>query len=990
MDKDSIEKIVLQLNTQCHITHDEFLSVLAPLQTDLHTAMDNDNPVEMAEALLDHAQQIIWLRLHRRNPLNALEQGNLPQAWELADSYAGTCVNWYLLVAWSLKTQEQLPEARTTLQQLQAKHLEGGSWNNPGQAYLLAQTHEIDSEIFVDLCQRLQGYSPQVCAKLLAQGSIDAAMTLTEHLDDDRDLEWAVREITRAQRGIEEEGEAQKLLNTAFALAQRISNTVMRHNAFETIAISQLYTGNIVANLEAIRHMNTEWGRSLALGKIASLYNNGHETAQKFFAEVFEMVQHLKDESTQAALFERLVKAQAKIGDYPAALETVQKMPLEATKGWGLQAIAVAHARDGDYTQALETAHQIHDEQAKTWALKRIAELQAKTGETSTALQSIEQIGDIWREASALGDIALFQEHENQLAEAVKTIQRIENIEQQIHSLQMLAERQAQRGQYRQAQYLFAHAFSLGEYQEFRTEWEQATALKDIASTLALHKEEAKALEIVERIEHSMRNEYALRAFVETVAENGAFAIAHDVTLRIKEHRAQAEAFVSMVKAKVNQGELADAIEIAQGIEGQDKRSEAFQIIVEEYIRQEQYARAFELVQYMETDSTLRMIADLYAKNGDIPRAINIVHQMTSDWEQACVLGRIFQHGGRHEDLAEILELAQGMSFDQAQSVTLQAVAKAQARLGEYTTAFETVQRIHYEHVEPESRGWQIVAAAQASSGDIAEAFRTTQRIQNKHDYDSAFLAIVRAQVQCGDLDEALDTAQRMTSEWTQADAFIEIIEAHLQEGNYVSAENVAQQMKDYDNEITLYKKMPMLTQSGALQYIAEARMNDGDLSAALHTTHMIHDNETRIWTLTHIAKKLVEQGDRDSARDVLRTALDISPEQDYWQESRFERIAPLQFQAGWPEDALQTALSITKDQNKYLPKIARVVAETGDKEHFKSLLFPCAYFLDAAYAMCGELAQLYPEHAYRIADSVSKEFRIPEKFYEREIVEHK
>ncbi|MEJ2660181.1 MAG: hypothetical protein P8Z73_05610 [Desulfobacteraceae bacterium] len=216
MDKDVIEKIVLQLNAQCHITHDEFRSVLAPLQTALHTAMDNDVPADMAEALLAHAQQMVWLRLCRRNPLNALEQGNLHQAWELADSYTGIlCIDWYLLLAWVLKTLEQLSDARATLQQLQTKNLWNGSWNNPGQAYLLAQTYEIDSEIFVDLCQRLRGYSPQVCAKLLAQGSIDAAMILTESLDDDRDLEWAVREITRAQRGIQEELEAKKLLNTA-------------------------------------------------------------------------------------------------------------------------------------------------------------------------------------------------------------------------------------------------------------------------------------------------------------------------------------------------------------------------------------------------------------------------------------------------------------------------------------------------------------------------------------------------------------------------------------------------------------------------------------------------------------------------------------------------------------------------------------------------------------------------------------------------------
>jgi hypothetical protein len=32
--------------------------------------------------------------------------------------------------------------------------------------------------------------------------------------------------------------------------------------------------------------------------------------------------------------------------------------------------------------------------------------------------------------------------------------------------------------------------------------------------------------------------------------------------------------------------------------------------------------------------------------------------------------------------------------------------------------------------------------------------------------------------------------------------------------------------------------------------------------------------------------------------------------------------------------------------------------------EFFKRLLIPCAYYLDAAYQMCGHLAKLYPVQA--------------------------
>jgi hypothetical protein len=49
--------------------------------------------------------------------------------------------------------------------------------------------------------------------------------------------------------------------------------------------------------------------------------------------------------------------------------------------------------------------------------------------------------------------------------------------------------------------------------------------------------------------------------------------------------------------------------------------------------------------------------------------------------------------------------------------------------------------------------------------------------------------------------------------------------------------------------------------------------------------------------------------------------------------------------------------------------EIAAALAEAGDKEHFKQLLLPCSYYLDAAYRMCGLLARLYPEQAAAVAE---------------------
>jgi hypothetical protein len=76
---------------------------------------------------------------------------------------------------------------------------------------------------------------------------------------------------------------------------------------------------------------------------------------------------------------------------------------------------------------------------------------------------------------------------------------------------------------------------------------------------------------------------------------------------------------------------------------------------------------------------------------------------------------------------------------------------------------------------------------------------------------------------------------------------------------------------------------------------------------------------------------------------------------------------------AGEGEQALKTLESILADPNWHLPGIASLLVDTGDKTNFKQLLIPCAYYLDAAYEMCGYLAGLYPEQSEAVAKGVKK-----------------
>jgi hypothetical protein len=83
--------------------------------------------------------------------------------------------------------------------------------------------------------------------------------------------------------------------------------------------------------------------------------------------------------------------------------------------------------------------------------------------------------------------------------------------------------------------------------------------------------------------------------------------------------------------------------------------------------------------------------------------------------------------------------------------------------------------------------------------------------------------------------------------------------------------------------------------------------------------------------------------------------------------------VALAQARAGFGTQSVQTTAAILTERNQHLPKIAAAFVATKDKEHFKHLLMPCAYYLDAAYQMCGLLAQLYPEQATAIIQVIQE-----------------
>ncbi len=148
---------------------------------------------------------------------------------------------------------------------------------------------------------------------------------------------------------------------------------------------------------------------------------------------------------------------------------------------------------------------------------------------------------------------------------------------------------------------------------------------------------------------------------------------------------------------------------------------------------------------------------------------------------------------------------------------------------------------------------------------------------------------------------------------------------------------------------------------------IAKAQPTAENFTAATDTAQQIESSDKRAEALREIAKA---QAQVENFAAAIHTAQQIENSKD--RELALVEIAKAQVEAIRIEQALLTAEKILINRNQHLPDIAATFVKTGDKENFKRLLIPSAYYLDAAYQMCGHLAQLYPNQLSDIAKIVN------------------
>ncbi|MGB7439771.1 MAG: toll/interleukin-1 receptor domain-containing protein [Coleofasciculaceae cyanobacterium] len=211
---------------------------LKTVQTALLGAAEEDKAEIMAEFLLLHAHRLVQTNT-QESPLEALRSGTLQRALRLADQYdIERCVLWYLLLAWELKDEDKLEEARGTLEKLQEKELPrfpihwSTQWQREYARYLLAHIFEVSEKTCIALHQKLFEDADHALLFyfLVECGDLKAALEITRKTFPSFWWVLWMGQIAKAQMEVGQREEAEATFAEAIETTHQIENLKTRIN----------------------------------------------------------------------------------------------------------------------------------------------------------------------------------------------------------------------------------------------------------------------------------------------------------------------------------------------------------------------------------------------------------------------------------------------------------------------------------------------------------------------------------------------------------------------------------------------------------------------------------------------------------------------------------------------------------------------------------------------------------------------------------------
>ncbi|MEG3968478.1 ATP-binding protein [Microcoleus sp. T2B6] len=810
---------------------------LKTVQTALLAAAEEDKAGEMAEFMLLHARQLLQTTA-QDSPLDALRSGNLNRAHALADLYEiERCALWYLLLAWELKDTNQLNEAQATLEKLRKKNLVRGL-STSGVA-----THGTRASYV------------EYAAYILAYVSDINKDAFTE-------------------------------------LRQRLLYDYQQVPLCETLIVR----GYLTIALETALSMEDGWWKIHALADIAvAQAQDGDKTAsQKTLKFILETTEPIDDKLSKIAA------AQAKLGDFDAALTTVQTINNRQKQAWALGEIAIAQAQVGhkeaaraNLAVAVDTARTINDEWQKAEALQDVAIAQAKAGEFINAMKTAKETGWECTQVNVLRSIIKVLASKGDVNGAFQVVNGMPT--------------QSQTEKITQLQLLQPIAEAFAENQNFN-------AALSLVDKMVSNKAHMIGVIASKMAQVGLRDE--ARAIFACVLTTATWFKPPE------QKQVEALATIGQVQAEVrlkneSRATFTIALEMAHKIHNQGSKDWAFQTLAEKQVQSGEHTAALNTVETIEDEGRLLTVLLLIA----------VAHGQVRDKDTAQTI------------FTRALDITRKLDNEPSKEAILRTIAKGQAQIRDFDAARETAKENGQDFTLPQVLG--IIGQIQAQDGETKRARST--------------------------FTEAVTQAKKLEKVWERSWTLRTIAEAQAQTQSQEFL-NIA-----WETALEIDDKREKLK---AMLEIVKVQIQLKQFSAGLGITREINaEGEQAVEVLAIAAECQIEVEDREAVQETYANALRLVRQiRDDGIEARaLETVAKSQAKSSFGFQAIRTTEMILINRYQHLPNVAAILAEIGDKQNFKRLLIPCAYYLDATYEMCGYLAKLYPEQASAVTKVLSE-----------------
>jgi tetratricopeptide (TPR) repeat protein len=454
----------------------------------------------------------------------------------------------------------------------------------------------------------------------------------------------------------------------------------------------------------------------------------------------------------------------ARLGEFDAGLE-IGRAGRQSGRNYALQEIAAAQARAGDFTAALRTAAELTEDYPHDHALREVQSAQIRAGRFAEAVKVAEQFRGDWDRVWALRDIAEAQLKAGQHADGQRTFQAAVEVARGHRTVQ---ERRVSLGGAKRVTLLVMTGQCqarlgevLGAQRAFDLALELAQGMDDTS-------DQVKAMVEVAAAQREAGYQDSARATLASAAR-----VARAIRQMAERHELLQE--VAACQARV--GEYEEALETARGIGSQwdatlSERQQALQAIAQAQAQAGNLPGALrtaeEIGEGIERNRALRSVAEQQAKLGEFAAASETAGRISYEWERSSAMAAVAEQQAERGEFVAAWETIGRIVDDGDRSAALKRLAECQAEAGDLEAALRTARTIPNVHERVRS----LVAVAEhfARCGDpraleILRHVDPATRAGDLHLRTEALLKLARMQVEAGYGAQALQTAEAILTE---------------------------------------------------------------------------------------------------------------------------------------------------------------------------------------------------------------------------------